>query len=123
QLAVEVAKRINGAIISADSRQIYRDMDIGTGKDLDVYRDIPHHLINIRAAGDEYHVAQYQQDFRQALDAVLQAGKQPILCEGTGLYLQAALSGLAYSTVPVAMARRATLEQLDRESLVRLLEN
>lgn len=123
QLAVEVAKRINGAVISADSRQIYRDMDIGTGKDLDVYQEVPYHLVNIRAAGDDYHVAQYQQDFRRALDAVLQAGRRPILCGGTGLYLHAALSGFAYSMVPVAMARRATLEQLDRESLVRLLEN
>jgi len=123
RLAVEVAKRINGAIISADSRQIFRGMDIGTGKDLDVYEDIPHYLIDIRAAGDHYHVAQYQQDFQQALNAMRESGRRPILCGGTGLYLHAALAGFAYSAVPVSTGRRAILEQLDKATLVRMLES
>src|SRR5690606_37833561 len=117
-----VAKQVNGEIISADSRQVYRGMDIGTGKDLELYRDIPYHLIDIRDAGDTYHVAQYQQDFREAMSTVIRRGKQPILCGGTGLYLQAALSGFAYSGVPVVADRREALEKLDRETLVRQLQ-
>ncbi len=121
-LAIAVAKQVNGEIISADSRQVYRGMDIGTGKDLELYQDIPYHLIDIRDAGDTYHVAQYQQDFRKAMNTVIRRGKQPILCGGTGLYLQAAISGFAYSGVPVVANRREVLEKLDRETLLRQLQ-
>lgn len=122
ELAVAVANRINGAIISADSRQVYRGMDIGTGKDLKEYNSIPYYLIDICDAGETYHVAQYQRDFENALKTVRQQGKRPILCGGTGLYIQAALQGYAFSEVPIAPERRAELEQEDTEALIRLLD-
>ena len=121
-LAVAVAKALNGEIISADSRQVYRHMDIGTGKDLLLYEDTPYHLIDICEAGEAYHVARFQQDYQQALSAVIAAGHQPILCGGTGLYLQAAITGLAYSGVPVSSERREALEHLDRDVLIQRLD-
>ena len=121
-LAVAVAKVLNGEIISADSRQVYRHMNIGTGKDLRLYEDTPYHLIDICEAGEAYHVARFQQDYQQALDTVIAAGHQPILCGGTGLYLQAAIRGLAYSGVPVSINCREALEQLERDALIQRLE-
>lgn len=120
-LAVAVANRINGAIISADSRQVYRGMDIGTGKDIAEYGGVPYHLIDIRDAGETYHVAQYQRDFEYALKKIRQQGKRPVLCGGTGLYIQAALQGYTFSEVPVVPERRTELEQEGVESLIRLL--
>lgn len=120
-LAVEVARRINGAIISADSRQVYRGMDIGTGKDLDAYGDIPYYLIDIVDAGETYHVAQYQADARRALDHIAQQGKQPILCGGTGLYIQSVLQPFPYSTVPVDSDLRQTLAPLPLNELQQML--
>jgi len=121
KLAIEVAKRINGAVISADSRQVYRDMDIGTGKDLDDYGDIPHFLIDIRNAGETYHVAQYQDDFHQALQTLQQQCKQPILCGGTGLYIQSVLQPFEYSFVPVDPILRHTLDPLSTDTLLQTL--
>lgn len=121
KLAVEVAKRTNGAIISADSRQVYRDMDIGTGKDLDAYGDIPHFLIDILNAGEVYHVTRYGTDFHQALQTIQQQGKQPILCGGTGLYIQSVLQPFEYSTVPVDLALRHTLDPLSVDTLMEKL--
>src|SRR5690606_18371371 len=117
RLAVEVAKRTDGAIISADSRQVYRGMDIGTGKDLDDYHDIPYYLIDIREAGDTYHVSQYRSDFHEALGRIKQQGKQPILCGGTGLYIQSVLQRFDYSRVPVDMSLRNELEALGADVL------
>ncbi|MEC3878046.1 tRNA (adenosine(37)-N6)-dimethylallyltransferase MiaA [Parapedobacter sp. 10938] len=117
RLAVEVAKRTDGAIISADSRQVYRGMDLGTGKDLDDYGDIPYFLIDIREAGETYHVSQYRSDFYDALDRIRQQGKQPILCGGTGLYIQSVLQRFDYSGVPVDMVLRSELEALDADAL------
>ena len=88
--AVELAKRLGKAeIISADSRQVYRGMDIGTGKDLEEYGDIPYHLIDIVPAGYSYNVYEYQKDFRKAYAEILQRGSIPILCGGTGMYISA----------------------------------
>src|SRR5690606_17742425 len=123
QLAIEVAKRINGAIISADSRQVYRDMDIGTGKDLDVYGNIPRFLIDILDAGESYHVAQYHADFHQAMLTIHQQQKQPILCGGSGLYIQSVLQPFAYSTVPVDSALRQALERLSTDELLQKLHS
>ncbi len=124
RLAVEVARRLDGAIISADSRQLYRGMDLGTGKDLAEYGDVPHHLIDIREAGDTYHVAQYKHDFHHALRIIRAQGKQPILCGGTGLYIQSVLQPFDHSDVPVDPAARAALEahpiEILRERLSRL---
>ena len=116
-LAVAVAKRLNGAIISADSRQVYRGMDIGTGKDLATYGDIPYYLIDVVDAGEQYHVTQYLADFRRAFDAICQQGQQPILCGGTGFYIQAVLQGFDYSIVPVDDALRKALYPLPIEVL------
>ena len=120
-LAIAVAKALNGEIISADSRQVYRNMDIGTGKDLDLYDGVQHHLIDICEPGEHYHVARFEHDYREALETVIQSGRQPILCGGSGLYLQAAISGLAYSGVPVSPARRTALETLPHDKLTELL--
>src|SRR5690606_15137826 len=117
RLAVEVARRTDGAIISADSRQVYRDMDLGTGKDLDDYGDIPHFLIDIRDAGDTYHVNQYRSDFHEALGRIRQLGKQPILCGGTGLYIQSVLQPIDYSGVPVDSSLRDELGALATDVL------
>ena len=96
-LAVALADRLGGEILSADSRQVYRRMDLGTGKDLQDYvingRQIPYHLIDIAEPGTKYNVFEYQRDFLLAYEAVKSRGRMPILCGGTGLYLEAVLSG------------------------------
>ena len=96
--AVSLARHIPGAeIISADSRQVYRGMDIGTGKDLDEYGDIPYHLIDIAPAGSRYNVYRYQKDFAEAYQGIRSRGGVPILCGGTGLYIEAATCGYDFS--------------------------
>ena len=99
-LAAELAYQLGGEIISADSRQVFRGMDIGTGKDLADYHlhgtDIPYHLIDLCPAGSKYNVWQYQQDFADAYQDILRRGGIPILCGGTGLYIEAATCGYAF---------------------------
>ncbi|MFM1836739.1 MAG: tRNA dimethylallyltransferase, partial [Bacteroidota bacterium] len=85
-LAVELAKKLNGEIVSADSRQIYRGLDIGTGKDLGEYGEVPYHLIDNHEVGDPYSVAHFQTEAVEAIQIISQRGKLPILCGGTGLY-------------------------------------
>lgn len=103
-LAVSLAAKIGGEIISADSRQVYRGMDIGTGKDLSEYRvdgkQIPYHLIDIEEAGQKYNLFRFQEDFNAAYENITSRGVQPILCGGTGLYMEAVLKGYALSPVP-----------------------
>ena len=84
-------------ILSADSRQVYRGMDIGTGKDLCEYGEIPFHLIDIQPAGAKYNVYQYQQDFVEAYQDILRRGRVPVLCGGTGLYIEAASCGYDFN--------------------------
>ena len=120
-LAVEVAKRVNGEIISADSRQVYRRMDIGTGKDLCEYGDVPYHLIDILEPGTKYNLFQYQQDFYDVYQGVLKRGKYPILCGGTGLYIEAVLKGYHLSPVPQNPVLRAQLEGKSLDELTRML--
>ncbi len=91
--AVQLARQLGGEIISADSRQIFRGMDIGTGKDLADYEEVPYHLIDILPAGAEYSVYQFQQDFHRAWEDIRSRGKVPILCGGTGLYISAVTRG------------------------------
>lgn len=91
--AVKLAKELDGEIISADSRQVFRGMDIGTGKDLADYKGVPYHLIDILPAGAEYNVYQFQQDFQKAWEEIRSRGKVPILCGGTGLYISAVTRG------------------------------
>lgn len=121
RLAVRLAEQLNGAIISADSRQVYRGMDIGTGKDLTEYGDIPHYLIDLVAPGTAYHLAQYRRDFPAAMQEIYQRGQQPILCGGSGLYIQSVLQQMPYSDVPVHKQRRAELHHLATSDLRQLL--
>jgi tRNA dimethylallyltransferase len=116
-LAVRVAQQIDGAIISADSRQIYKGMDIGTGKDLKEYLQIPYYGIDMITPGSPYHVAQFRKDVEGYLEKIHQSNKRPILCGGTGLYLKAILQGLPYSDVPVNRSLRLELEALNDDQL------
>lgn len=109
RLAVELARHLRGAIISADSRQVYRGLNIGTGKDLDEYGDIPYYLIDIVDAGERYHIADYLRDAAGAFEEIYRQGRVPIICGGTGLYLQALLQGFPYSDVPTDAAIRHAL--------------
>ena len=104
-------------ILSADSRQIYRNMDIGTGKDLEEYGDVPYHLINIVPAGTRFDLYQWQQAFEEAYKDIRDRGRIPILCGGTGLYIEAATCGYSMPEVPPNEELRAELEQFDVEDL------
>ncbi len=120
-LAVALAKKIDGEIISADSRQVYRRMDIGTGKDLEEYSDIPYHLIDIAEPGTKYNLFQYQQDFFDAYNNIIGRGLTPILCGGTGLYIEAVLKGYQLSPVPQNPELRKRLEGKPLEELTQML--
>ena len=109
-LAVKVATHFSGEIISADSRQVYRGMELGTGKDLPEYGDIPYHLIDIAEAGDEYNVFQFQHDCFDSIKSIWQRQKLPIICGGTGMYLDAVLSGYHLVSVPENPQLRDKLE-------------
>lgn len=100
-LAVAVARRFHGEIISADSRQVYRGMDLGSGKDLAEYGDIPYHLIDIAPAGSEYNLFRFQRDCYTAIRQIQSRRRLPIVCGGTGLYLEAILKGYHLVEVPV----------------------
>jgi tRNA dimethylallyltransferase len=125
RLAALTAAKINGEIISADSRQVYRGMDIGTGKDLDDYIvdgvKIPYHLIDIVEPGYEYNVFEFQKDFLKAFTDIVKRNKQPLLCGGTGLYIASVLSGYRFSEVPENKELRKRLENLSQEQLVEKL--
>ena len=122
-LAVELAKRIGGEIVSADSRQVYRHMDIGTGKDLEAYGDVPYHLIDICDAGTKYNLFQYQEDFHKAYADIRKRDAWPILCGGTGLYIESVLKGYGLSPVPQNAELRESLEGKSLEELTELLVN
>ena len=120
-LAASLAKEIGGEIISADSRQVYCRMDIGTGKDLEDYGDIPYHLIDIAEPGTKYNLFQYQQDFFDAYNNIIGRGKIPILCGGTGLYIEAVLKGYQLSPVPQNPELRKRLEDKALDELTQML--
>jgi tRNA dimethylallyltransferase len=120
-LAAALARRICGEIISADSRQVYRRMDIGTGKDLSDYDGVPYHLIDICEPGTKYNLFQYQQDFYDAYRLIADKGSVPILCGGTGLYIEAVLKGYKLSPVPQNQELRNRLEGKSLEELTALL--
>ncbi len=123
RLAVELARKCgDGEILSADSRQIYRGMDIGTGKDLDEYGDVPYHLIDIAPAGSRFDLYQWQQAFEAAYKDIRDRGRTPILCGGTGLYIQAATCGYTLPQVPPDEELRAELERYDNEILIERLK-
>lgn len=124
-LAANLAYRICGEIISADSRQVYRGMDIGTGKDLDDYRignsTVPHHLIDICEPGEKYNLFRYQSDFHKVYEAIVNRGHIPILCGGSGLYIEAVLKGYSLSPVPQNDKLRDSLAGKSLEELTRIL--
>lgn len=119
--AVALARAAGGEIISADSRQIYRGMDIGTGKDLDEYGDVPYHLIDIAPAGYKYNLYEYLRDYRAAEADIRARGRRPILCGGTGLYIESVLNGLALPEVPENPALRVSLEGRTLDELTAML--
>ena len=122
-LAAHLAYQLDAEIISADSRQVYRGMTIGTGKDLDDYvvhgREIPYYLIDICEPGTKYNLFRYQEDFFSAYTDIVARGKQPILCGGTGLYIESVLKGYHLSPVPQNQALR---DKLAGKSLGELTE-
>jgi len=106
RFAVNLAKEIGGEIISADSRQVYRGMDIGTGKDLDEYGDIPYYIIDILPAGAHYNVYEFVKDFEKARQEILSHGNVPVLCGGTGLYINAVTSAYDFKEkIPLSSIR------------------
>ncbi|MDA3903463.1 MAG: tRNA (adenosine(37)-N6)-dimethylallyltransferase MiaA [Desulfuromusa sp.] len=116
-LAVKAASYFAGEIISADSRQVYRGMDLGTGKDLQEYGDVPYHLIDIAEAGSEYNVFQFQRDCFDSIETIWQRQKLPIICGGTGMYLDAVLSGYRLVAVPQNQQLREELELFSDNAL------
>jgi tRNA dimethylallyltransferase len=125
-LAAALAYDLGAEIISADSRQVYKGMDIGTGKDLADYeiagRHIPYHLIDIAEPGTKYNLYRFQHDFYEAYTDIVNRGVQPILCGGTGLYIEAVLRGYELSEVPQNPALREQLAGETLEELTRRLE-
>lgn len=121
-LAVQLAKKIVGEIISADSRQVYRDMDIGSGKDLSEYGSIPYHLIDIRPAGTEYSVSDFQVDTMVALSDITQREHIPIICGGTGHYVKSLLDDYQFSGHGSDLELTRDLESLPRSELYEKLK-
>ena len=124
-LAVELALALGGEVISADSRQVYRGMDIGTGKDLAEYcKDgvqVPAHLIDIVDAGEKYNLFEYQHDFLAAYDDVVSRGALPILCGGSGMYVESVLKGYKLIPVPENKSLRERLEEKSLDELTAIL--
>ncbi|MFO7722989.1 MAG: tRNA (adenosine(37)-N6)-dimethylallyltransferase MiaA [Bacteroidales bacterium] len=125
-LAAQLAHKIGGEIISADSRQVYRGMDIGTGKDLDEYLldgyKIPHHLVDIAAPGEAYDLYRFVQDFYTAYDQIRSRGKQPIMCGGSGMYLEAVIGGYRLKPAQVNARWRSEWDQMSQGALVEMLK-
>jgi len=126
-LAAQVAFELNGEVLSADSRQVFRGMDIGTGKDYGDYlvkgTKIPVHLVDIADPGYEYNIYEYQQDFRKAYDDIMSRGKTPVLCGGSGMYLEAVLKDYRLPGLENDNDLLASLEQLDDAALEALLRS
>lgn len=126
QLATHLASQINGAIISADSRQVYRGMDLGTGKDLAEYtingQSIPHYLIDICEPGYKYNIFEYQADFFKAFETVRQHQQMPIMCGGSGLYIESVLKQYKLINVPVNEPLRQALAHHTLEELTEILK-
>ena len=127
RLAAELAARLGQAeILSADSRQVYRGMDIGTGKDLADYvvdgQCVPYHLVDIADAGTKYNVFEFQQDFWRAYEQVVARGSLPILCGGTGLYIESVLRSYKMVPVPENSTLRAALRGKTLDELAEILK-
>ncbi len=123
RLAVALARELEGEIISADSRQVFRGMDIGSGKDLDEYGGVPYHLIDILESGEEFNVFAFQRLFYAAFGNIAARQRLPILCGGTGLYLDAVLRGYRMTEVPEDAQLRSQLDTLDTDELTSALRH
>ncbi|MEK7066778.1 MAG: tRNA (adenosine(37)-N6)-dimethylallyltransferase MiaA [Patescibacteria group bacterium] len=122
-LAVELAKKFNGEIISADSRQVYKDMDIGTGKiTKKEMRGVPHHLLDVVSPKTKFDVARYQKLAHKKIADILKRGKLPIVCGGTGLYIKAIIENPMYPDIPPDWKLRKKLEKLSVEKLFSILK-
>jgi tRNA dimethylallyltransferase len=126
RLACQLTKHLNGELVSADSRQVYKKMDIGTGKDLSDFQvhdfHVPYHLIDIRNAGEMYNVFEFQRDFLKSYEEISKKGKPTILCGGTGMYLSAALQQHQLQEVPENIPLRKSLGSLSADALVLRLQ-
>ncbi|MCM1355858.1 MAG: tRNA (adenosine(37)-N6)-dimethylallyltransferase MiaA [Staphylococcus sp.] len=121
--AVELAREIGGEIVSADSRQIYRGMDLGTGKDMEEYGEVPVHLVDICPAGYKYNLYEFLRDFDSVADGIESRGHRVILCGGTGLYVESVLKGLRLPEVPENPALRQSLEGKTLGELTEILSS
>jgi len=125
QFAAHIAYHLNGEVISADSRQVYRGMDIGTGKDYEDYIvegfEVPYHLIDIVEPGYEYNVYEFRRDFMKAYHDILQKEKIPMMCGGTGMYVESILKGYTLLHVPVNEELRASLDKKSIDKLTKVL--
>ncbi len=119
--AVDVAMAVGGEIISADSRQIYRGMDLGTGKDLVEYGNVPYHLIDISPAGYKYNLFEYLRDFELAYNDIVGRKKIPVLCGGTGLYVESVIKGIRLPEVPENPELRKSLSEKSLDELTAIL--
>ncbi len=108
--AVDVARAVGGEIVSADSRQLYRGMDLGTGKDLEEYGQIPYHMIDVAPAGTRLNLFTYLRDARNAIGVITERGHRPVVCGGTGMYVEALVNGIVLPAVPENTEMRQSLE-------------
>lgn len=120
--AVEIARRFNSEIISADSRQVYVGMDLGTGKDIDEYGDVAVHLLDVVPAGEKYNLHRFLEDFHKALNEILVKAKVPVICGGSGMYVETALSGVILPEVNPDMELRARLAGKSLTELTEILK-
>jgi tRNA dimethylallyltransferase len=127
KLAVAVASAIDGEIINADSRQVYKRMDIGTGKDLEEYyinnKPIPYHLINICEPGYKYNIKEYQEDFSAVYESLKNKHIPAVLCGGSGLYIESAIEGNPFAFVPINPTLRAELADESKSKLLGLISD
>ena len=120
--AVSLCRHLGGEVLSADSRQVYRGMDLGTGKDLEEYGNVAYHLIDICEPGEKYNLHRYIKDFRNALKTIRLKGKLPIVCGGSGMYLENALSGIELPQVDENQELRKSLEGKSLDELTEILK-
>ncbi|MEI8005504.1 MAG: tRNA (adenosine(37)-N6)-dimethylallyltransferase MiaA [Bacteroidota bacterium] len=124
-VAARLAYEMDGEVISADSRQVYRGMDIGSGKDLGDYvvegRQIPYHLVDIAEPGYEYNIFEYQRDFTKAYDDIVKRGKLPVLCGGSGMYLEAVLKAYSLPEAPSDPGFSGLMQSMDEQALLQEL--
>lgn len=126
-LAAQVAASLGAEIISADSRQVFKGMDIGTGKDMNDYiingKEVPYHMVDIAEPGTEFSVYNFVTGFKEVFTEIRKQGKPAILCGGTGLYIEAVLKGYNMTEVPVDMSLRKTWEHLTNDTLTKMLQD